>query len=443
MCDGSFYWRFRFSFRWNRGAGTGDVFLVVDDGGGFHACRDRGLGGCGSESGLAGHTVQIGIHNNLAVIAEIDRFQFVELLTPLLDVGDVGLVARQKASGAEVDEDVAVGVRGDDFYVFGIADVDFAEFLGVAGSAGIEVANQSVVVFHARGASRERLSGVHAGDYGERILVLAAGSKFHQRSSGVDERDVGTDAGEGYGSAFVDLDAEAVGDKAHHAGGFDPGNLFELLLTEREGDKENVAADVAAHHVHDLGVGNVRGALNFDLIAGIDAEAPGMLSVVVESEGGGAENYENEERQGDPLQAIGSFFREGSSADGDTLLPAQEGRFLLSFEVDEPRVIESVPVGSFVGKRVEFFLNRGGTRFPRHSLGSIVDRKPLSKVTITAFRAGRQCEVGSNDDRRPFHRRDAENAEKIFGKSFVIPAAASDLYVEIEGEVKVGSENLE
>jgi hypothetical protein len=121
-----------------------------------------------------------------------------------------------------------------------------------------------------------------------------------------------------------------------------------------------------------------------------------MLSVVVESEGGGAENYENEERQGDPLQAIGSFFREGSAADGDTFLAAKEGRFLLSFEVDKPRVIESVPVGSFVGKRVEFFLNRGRTRFPRHSLESIVDRKPLSKVTITAFRAGKQCEVGSN-----------------------------------------------
>ena len=121
-----------------------------------------------------------------------------------------------------------------------------------------------------------------------------------------------------------------------------------------------------------------------------------MLSVVVESEGGGTENCDDQEREGDPLQAIGSFFREGSAADGDTFLAAKEGRFLLSFEVDKPRVIESVPVGSFVGKRVEFFLNRGRTRFPRHSLGSIVDRKPLSKVTITAFRAGKQCEVGSN-----------------------------------------------
>src|ERR1019366_8036740 len=34
--------------------------------------------------------------------------------------------------------------------------------------------------------------------------------------------------------------------------------------------------------------------------------------------------------------------------------------------------------------------------FPRHSFESVVDRKPLSKITITGFREMRQCEVGSD-----------------------------------------------
>ena len=106
MCDGSFHWRFRFSFRWNRGAGTGDVFFVVDDGGSFHSGCDCGLGSCGSEGGLAGHAIKIRIDDDLAVVAEIDRFQFVELLAPLLDVGDVGFVALQITSRAEMNEDV-------------------------------------------------------------------------------------------------------------------------------------------------------------------------------------------------------------------------------------------------------------------------------------------------------------------------------------------------
>jgi hypothetical protein len=51
--------------------------------------------------------------------------------------------------------------------------------------------------------------------------------------------------------------------------------------------------------------------------------------------------------------------------------------------------------------------------------------------------------ISTEADDRPFHRRDAENAEKTFRRSFVILAAVGYLYVEIEGEAKVGAENLE
>src|ERR1019366_5171435 len=58
--------------------------------------------------------------------------------------------------------------------------------------------------------------------------------------------------------------------------------------------------------------------------------------------------------------------------------------------------VEVLTLGSLVGKRIQLFLDRGGTLFPRHSFESVVDRKPLSKITITGFREMRQCQVGSD-----------------------------------------------
>jgi hypothetical protein len=46
-------------------------------------------------------------------------------------------------------------------------------------------------------------------------------------------------------------------------------------------------------------------------------------------------------------------------------LPTQKWGFLLRFQIDEPCVVERLAIGSLVmrnaGKRVQFFLHRGGT----------------------------------------------------------------------------------
>jgi hypothetical protein len=82
-------------------------------------------------------------------------------------------------------------------------------------------------------------------------------------------------------------------------------------------------------------------------------------------------------------------------------LAAQKWGFLLRVQIDEPCVVERLVLESLVlrnlaRKRIQLFLDCAGTRFPRHSFESVVDRKPLSKITITGFRELRQCEVGSN-----------------------------------------------
>ena len=80
----------------------------------------------------------------------------------------------------------------------------------------------------------------------------------------------------------MNFDPQAVGHKAHHAGRFDPWNLFQLRLLLGKGNKENVSANVGAHHFHDLRLGDVFHSGDFDVVAGLDAETPGALAVVIE-----------------------------------------------------------------------------------------------------------------------------------------------------------------
>ena len=307
----------------------------------------------------------------MAVVAKIHRFQFVELLAPLLYVGDVGFVSLQEISRAQMDKDFAAGIGGHDLYVFRIAEINFAEFAGVSAAVGIEFTNQLVVVLHAGRAGGEGLAGIHPGNYGEGIFSFPVGREFHQGAAGVDQGDVRSDPGEGDRRALVDFHAQTVRDEAHHAGGFHPGDLLKLRLSLGERDEEDVAADVAAHHFHDLRLGDVFRPGNLNLVAGIDAETPGMLAVAVECGVGCSENPEYEDAQRYPFQTTGGLFREGAAAGRDSSLAPEKRRFLFGFQIKQARVVEGLAVVSLSGKRVQLFLDDSGTRFPGHSFDQL------------------------------------------------------------------------
>ena len=146
------------------------------------------------------------------------------------------------------------------------------------------------------------------------------------------------------------------------------GICSSCCLRWAERNEENVAADVAAHHFHDLRVRHVLGAGDLDLIARVDAETPGVLAITVEARRRSAQNCKNDERQRDPLQAIGGLFGERSAADRDSFLPAQKWGFLLRFQIDDACVVERLALdGSLVvrmrhsRKRIQLFLDGGGT----------------------------------------------------------------------------------
>ena len=174
------------------------IFFIIHDGRGLHPRRHRRLcGSCGKGRGPS-DPFEIGVHDDLPVVPQVNRLELVELLAPLLYVRDVGLVAMQEIPRAEVHEDFAIGIGNYDLHVLRVAEVDFAQFPGVAGAPGIELLNQFVVVLHAGGAGRERLAGIHAGNHGEGILPFAVGRDFHHRAPGIDQRDARSDPRKGY-----------------------------------------------------------------------------------------------------------------------------------------------------------------------------------------------------------------------------------------------------
>src|SRR5579859_4890489 len=112
-------------------------------------------------------------------------------------------------------------------------------------AAGVEFLHQLVVGLHAWNARGERLAGIHPENDREGILVLLR--QLHERAAGINEENAWAHASESDRSALVNFNFQAVGNEAHHAGRFDPGDLLQLSLLLAERYEENVAADVGAH----------------------------------------------------------------------------------------------------------------------------------------------------------------------------------------------------
>src|SRR5215469_15226213 len=120
------------------------------------------------------------------------------------------------------------------------------------------------------------------------------------------------------------LDTQAVGQKPHHRGRFDPGNLFQLLLSLEQWDKEDVAADVAAlaKDLYDLGVADILRAGDLDVIAGIEAETPGARAVEIGGRKHPRQGSNERYAGGNLLEPVGGFLGKGAAADRNALLAA-------------------------------------------------------------------------------------------------------------------------
>src|SRR5215470_1843766 len=109
--------------------------------------------------------------------------------------------------------------------------------------------------------------------------MLPAGGRAHDDAVGIDQAAPGAEQNESYGSALGDRYGDAVRQQAHHAGGFDPRNLFQLFSPLVQWNKEDVAADIGAGNLHHLHAGSVMHPGDLDAVAGFDAEAGRTYSV--------------------------------------------------------------------------------------------------------------------------------------------------------------------
>ena len=95
---------------------------------------------------------QVGVHDDLAVVTQVDRLQLVELLAPLLQVRLIDLVAIEIIRRSQVHQHRARRIVGQNLDVVGIGEIDFTQFLRVVRAAGVELADQVVVDLHDRAA---------------------------------------------------------------------------------------------------------------------------------------------------------------------------------------------------------------------------------------------------------------------------------------------------
>ena len=146
---------------------------------------------------------------------------------------------------------------------------------------------------------------------------------------------------------------QAIGQQAHDRGGLDPGNLLELLLALGERNEEDVAADVAAHHLHDLRVADVADAGDFDLVAGVEPEAPGIRAVAVGHERDPADYAGDRNHHQRDLQPVGGLARQRPAAHRNALLGAQKSRLFLGVEVEKTGVEGVVGLLASRGRRRE------------------------------------------------------------------------------------------
>ena len=259
---------------------AGAPFAVVRDSRRRLAIVRHGLRTAGAGSHLQDH---------LLLVAQIHRREMGVLLAPLVDVGLVALITRQKLVVAEVGENVGA-LLGHEHHprVFRIGEIDFGYLLGQVLAGAVEIADQSSVDRHAGFARRERIARIDARDYGKGVVVLAHGRGRHGQEDavGVDQPDLLAVTHESDRRALHDRDAQLIGQNAHHRGLLDPGNLFQLPAAIVQRHEEDIAAHVFAEHGQDVSAGDLPEAIGLNIPGSRNAKPRVAFEVGFEHEAG-------------------------------------------------------------------------------------------------------------------------------------------------------------
>src|SRR5271165_907832 len=137
----------------------------------------------------------------------------------------------------------------DDAEIFRIREVDLADSVGGTGANDVGVAQKFLVGLHALFALFAGHAVWQAGD--DREMQILGFGTVENYAVGIDQSEFRAVTQKRDGSALREFDTDAVWQNALHAGGFDPGKLFELSAPGVQRNAEHAAASVVRERLKD------------------------------------------------------------------------------------------------------------------------------------------------------------------------------------------------
>src|SRR6266852_1350851 len=189
----------------------------------------------------------VGIHDHLPRILQIDGLHMAGIRLPLRKIVDQHLEFAGELRRTEVNR---YGLRivgacqpgHHRAQVFRNGEVDLTNAIGRAGAHEINILHEFLVGLHALFALVTRQFFRNAGD--NRKMQFFAARTVQDDAMRVNQGQFVAAPSKGDGSALCEFDAEAIRQDALHAGGFDPGNLFQLTTTGFQRDAQNAAVAI-------------------------------------------------------------------------------------------------------------------------------------------------------------------------------------------------------
>src|SRR5262249_50861518 len=139
---------------------------------------------------------------------------------------------------------------GRHLHVLGIREIDLAQILRVVRTISIQLTHKPGVDLHSCGPGRERFDLTHTANHGKGVLRVSR--QIHEHPARVNQANAGANLHECNRSSLANVYGETVRQETNDGGGFDPGDLFQLLPAIVQRDKEDVASQVGAEDVHYL-----------------------------------------------------------------------------------------------------------------------------------------------------------------------------------------------
>src|SRR6266566_3110557 len=194
-----------------------------------------------------GSRAGVGVHDHLPRILQIDGLHAAGIRLPLREIIDQHFVLAGELARAEVDRDGLriVGVRKPSHHhaqIFGISEIDFAHAVRRPGAHEVDILDEFRVRLHALFALVAWHFFRDAGD--DRKMQFFAARTIEDDAMRVNQPQFVAVASKRDGSTLGQLNTKTIRQDALYAGGFDPGNLFQLAPADFHRNPQNAAVSI-------------------------------------------------------------------------------------------------------------------------------------------------------------------------------------------------------